>query len=86
MFNLPAEICRLIYEFDSFKWDNLKKINNQFLKGGFNKNYDLSNYLDYQKIYAALTTKWSHSRKNIVTKYLRNIESFEIEHPKLTNY
>jgi hypothetical protein len=87
MFSLPEDIQRYIYEFCSFKWDALKKINSQFLKGGFNQSQLLckfqnhpilySNFVRNEKLYAKLASIYRNSRNANVTKWLRNIESYE---------
>ena len=87
MFNLPEDIQRYIYEFCSFKWDALKKINSQFLKGGFyhsnllckNQNYPIlyNNFIKNEKQYAKIMALYRNSRNSKVTKWLRNIERYE---------
>jgi hypothetical protein len=85
MFNLPEDIQRYIYEFCSFKWDALKKINSQFLKGGFSQSklYNSTccktqwHFLKNEKQYAKIMSLFCNSRNAKVTKWLRNIERYE---------
>ena len=87
IFNLPSEITQQIFEFCGDKrlaWD---KLNQQFLKGGFNrKNLQLIKYLQKEKWYAKKF--WASTRPeisgaitqwNIVTKK-REICLFDYQH------
>tara|TARA_B100000795_G_scaffold241093_1_gene203633 strand:+ start:4316 stop:4531 length:216 start_codon:yes stop_codon:yes gene_type:complete len=65
----------------------LKKINIQFLKGGFNnsnllcklnKYSILDNFTKNEKLYAKIMALYCNSRNSKVTKWLRNIETFEL--------
>jgi hypothetical protein len=87
MFNLPEDIQRYIYEFCSDKWENMDKVLNQFLKGGFNRiNYKIKNFIKNENKRAINVANLRNSRKSKVTIWLRNIEKFENTHPELANY
>jgi hypothetical protein len=87
MFNLPEDIQRYIYEFCSDKWQNMDKVLNQFLKGGFNRiNYKIKNFVKNEKKIAKNVANFKNSRKSKVTKWLRNIERFENTHPEVATY
>jgi len=87
MFNLPQEIQRYIYEFCYDKWQNMDKVLNQFLKGGFNRiNYNIKNFIKNEKKQAIKTANYRHSRKSKVTNWLHNIEKFENTHPEVATY
>lgn len=87
MFNLPQEIQRYIYEFCSDKWQNMDKVLNQFLKGGFNRiNYKIKNFIKNQNLFAKKAANFRNSRKSKVTKWLCNIEKFENTHPEVATY
>jgi len=87
MFNLPQEIQRYIYEFCSDKWQNMDKVLNQFLKGGFNRiNYKIKNFIKNEKLFALNASNFRNSRKSKVTKWLCNIEKFENTHPEVATY
>lgn len=84
MFYLPQEIQRYIYEFCYDKWQNMDKVLNQFLKGGFNrKNYKIKNFIKNEKIFAINAANF---RKSKVTKWLHNIKKFENTHPEVATY
>lgn len=87
MFNLPEDIQRYIYEFCSDKWQNMDKVLNQFLKGGFNRiNYKIKNFIKNEKLFALNASNFRNSRKSKVTKWLCNIEKFENTHPEVATY
>lgn len=87
MFNLPEDIQRYIYEFCSDKWQNMDKVLNQFLKGGFNRiNYNIKNFIQREKKLAIKAANFRSSRKSKVTNWLCNIEKFENTHPEEANY
>ena len=87
MFNLPEDIQRYIYEFCSDKWQNMDKVLNQFLKGGFNRiNYNIKNFIKNEKKLAINSANFRNSSKSKVTKWLRNIKKFENTHPEVANY
>jgi hypothetical protein len=87
MFNLPQDIQRYIYEFCYDKWENMDKVLNQFLKGGFNRiNYNIKNFIKNEKKLAINASNYRYSRKSKVTSWLRNIEKFENTHPEVATY
>ena len=87
MFNLPQEIQRYIYEFCSDKWENMNKVINQFLKGGFNRiHYNIKRFIKNEKKLAINAKNYKNSRKSEVTSWLRNIKKFENTHPEEANY
>ena len=87
MFNLPEDIQRYIYEFCSDKWQNMDKVLNQFLKGGFNRiNYNIKNFIKNENKLAINAANFRNSSKSKVTKWLRNIKKFENTHPEVANY
>ena len=62
--NLPKDIMQIIFEFCNDKVDNWNKLNQQFLKGGFNrKNLKLKKYLENQSWCAK--KYWRASRPDI---------------------
>jgi len=87
MFNLPQDIQRYIYEFCHDKWENMDKVLNQFLKGGFNRiSYNIKNFIKNEKKLAINASNYRYSRKSKVTNWLRNIEKFENTHPEVATY
>ena len=87
MFNLPQDIQRYIYEFCYDKWENMDKVLNQFLKGGFNRiNYNIKKFIKKEKKLAINAGKYRYSRKSRVTSWLRNIERFENTYPEVATY
>jgi len=87
LYNLPQEILRYIYEFDDLKHKGLKQILSQYIKGGFNRiNYNITDYIKNEHVYAISVASWRNSRNSKVTKWLRNIEKFEDTHPELSTY
>jgi len=86
MFNLPADILFQIYEFDSFKYDVRKKVNDQFLKGGYHRVLNKNQTSVYIKQQVNWCRRYCSNGKHIgtmvarhveVTKWLQNIRLFE---------
>ena len=86
MFHLPPEMLFEIYEFDSFKYDVWNKVNDQFLKGGYNRARNKIQTSIYIKRQACCCRRYCRTGKRIdevvdrhveVKIWLKNIKLFE---------